>query len=273
MLDICVLCSEGDENKVKLLVNYLREKWDVWWFKDIGGGNWDEQTEKAILEAKCVIPVWSKTSIEHGKKVVNEADWAEKMGKVIIPVNIDDVVQPLIFSRLSDVKLNRWNGELNHQGLGDLRKKLEIVLNIKKRNERPYEILLNGVAVKLPCFVRSISSHETQLDPEISLKAMELLQINDAILVSSYDMYLHKNASNKEVKSHKNMLKFLKNMKNKGCFILMDSGKYEASRKEELELSKKQLEKGMRQKVKKEFLWTEAKFKKTLQTVPFTYAC
>jgi queuine/archaeosine tRNA-ribosyltransferase len=67
----------------------------------------------------------------------------------------------------------------------------------------------------------SVSSHETQFEPAIALRALKVHNTS-SILVSAYDL----------VKSHdrEEMIKEIKSYRENGGFVLMDSGNYEATR-------------------------------------------
>ncbi|MCD4741767.1 MAG: hypothetical protein K8R67_04700 [Desulfobacteraceae bacterium] len=110
-----------------------------------------------------------------------------------------------------------------------------------------------GKQVKLPCFVKSLSSHETQLDPEGGLSVLSVFPEIDALLVSAYDMYLKRNANKKIKNRHESMCKQLKNLDARGALILLDSGNYEKARKQDK-------------------TWTKRKFDWVLKNVPYTYA-
>ena len=70
MPDICIFCATEDTERVEKIVNTLNKWWDVWWYKDMIDGNWNEHVEHAIKNSKCVVPVWTNTSVKPGKKVV-----------------------------------------------------------------------------------------------------------------------------------------------------------------------------------------------------------
>jgi hypothetical protein len=153
---------------------------------------------------------------------------------------------------------------------------VESVLGIapqKWRGERPSMINLLGKQVKLPCFVKSLSSHETQLDPEAGLTVFSLFPEVDALLVSAYDMCLvdssgltqEEQEKEKKEARHKLMCEQLKKLDERGAFILMDSGNYEKSRKEDNNWTGKR-------STKEDNIWTEEKFNWVLENVPFTYA-
>lgn len=119
---------------------------------------------------------------------------------------------------------------------------------------RPESISVNGISVPLPMFVRSVSSFESQLAPDAALEALTLIPNNDPFLISAFDFYLADDAGKEERKAHEEKLQLIKQLQERGCFILMDSGNYEASRT------------GFNHQ------WTEEKYVKALSEIPYTCA-
>ena len=272
MPDICIIYSKEDKPRVEKFGKSLKSYgWDVWWFKYTEQGNWESHVRNEIKASKCVIPVWTKTSVDTEKIVMNEAKYAKEINRPLYPVKFDDVELPIQFNLENTTDLIGWDGEKD--ALKDLISKLRSILSSPSWNgKRPYQFNFDGIKVALPCFVRSVSSYETQLAPDIALKSIDLLGATDPILVSAYDVYLPDNATAEEIKKNNKIVKLLNKLKNKGCLILMDSGKYEASRKGELELNDKEIEYGLTQKVNEDYLWTEERFNTTLDYTFYNYA-
>ena len=69
--------------------------WSIFWDRTIPTGKtWRETIGRALNDARCVIVLWSKTSIESGW-VQEEADDAKRRG-VLIPILIENA-QPEYF--------------------------------------------------------------------------------------------------------------------------------------------------------------------------------
>jgi len=81
----------------------------VWWDRQIQAGvTYDRVIEASIAEAKCVVVVWSATSVE-SEYVRSEVE--EAAGRnILIPVLIDDVKPPLAHRRRQAVSLVGWHG-------------------------------------------------------------------------------------------------------------------------------------------------------------------
>ena len=98
MSDIFISYSSQDRNRILPLVEVLEQQgWSVWWDRKIPiGKTWDQVIEEAIDAAKCVVVVWSETSVSR-EWVKIEASEAHRR-KILVPVMIDDVRIPLAFS-------------------------------------------------------------------------------------------------------------------------------------------------------------------------------
>ncbi|NQT26659.1 TIR domain-containing protein [candidate division KSB1 bacterium] len=256
MPDICIFYSKDDKQRVDKLGQYLKSfGWDVWWYDYNSVGKWNSLVESKTKNSKCVIPIWSKISIDPDKIVVNEARFASDHNIPIIPVRFDDVVLPTQFNLENTTDLFDWDGENHHQALEELTNKLTQSVGLQKEwdGTRPTIINLMGKQVKLPCFVKSLSSHETQLDPEAGLITISLFPEVGALLVSAYDMHLPSKTTIKAKRVHRSMCKQLNNLCDRGALILLDSGNYEKSRKNDPD-------------------WNKNKFEWVLRNVPYSFA-
>ena len=110
MNDIFVSYASEDRERVKPIVEMLeRMGWDVWWDPEIPlGKNFDLVIEEAIDSARCVVVVWTESSIK-SKWVRTEAGEGERRGN-LIPILLDDVKIPLAFRRIETAQLNDWDG-------------------------------------------------------------------------------------------------------------------------------------------------------------------
>ena len=88
-----------------------REGWSVWWDLKIPPGKMSEEVIKQALDkAKCVIVLWSQTSVR-SNWVKTEASVAFRRG-ILIPALIDDNAEiPLEFFRLHASRLTDWQGQ------------------------------------------------------------------------------------------------------------------------------------------------------------------
>lgn len=258
MPDICIFCSDPDENKVKALSSILEDLgWSVWWAKDIKSGRWGPEIERKIKTARCVIPIWNSNAVRKKSITFVEAETSRQLNKPMITLVSEEIVPPFPFgAEHITANVSEWNCSDDADCVSKIVESVESVLGIapKKWNgERPSMINLLGKQVKLPCFVKSLSSFETQLDPEAGLSVFGIFPEVDALLVSAYDIFLPGNPKKKEKVRHDFMCNKLKELDERGAFILLDSGNYEKSRTEDN-------------------AWNKKKFNSTLKDVPYTYA-
>ena len=88
MSDIFISYNNKDKEKAKLFATLLGQQgWSVFWDKNIPPGkNFDEYIGEQLEAAKCVIVLWSKTSVS--------SDWVKEEAqrgaarKVLVPVFI-----------------------------------------------------------------------------------------------------------------------------------------------------------------------------------------
>src|SRR5262249_26140125 len=110
MSDIFISYKREEQAMARNLANALeREGWTVWWDPKLRAGeHFDDVIEKALNEAKCVIVMWSKLSVnsEYIKAEATEALEQEKL----VPVKIEDVNLPFRFKRVHTPSLLDWNG-------------------------------------------------------------------------------------------------------------------------------------------------------------------
>ncbi len=100
MTDIFVSYATEDRERVRKLVSKLEEHgWQIWWDREIKTGkSFEDEIEKAIDTARCILVVWSYASVE--------SEWVRTEARegldrnILIPITIDDVRPPLAYRRL-----------------------------------------------------------------------------------------------------------------------------------------------------------------------------
>ncbi|MCZ6683567.1 MAG: toll/interleukin-1 receptor domain-containing protein [Planctomycetota bacterium] len=99
MADIFLSYSSDDRERVIPLVEALtRDGYSVWWDRDIRPGpSFDREIEAAINEAKCIVVLWSASSVD-SEWVRNEVEEGVRRG-LLVPAVIDDVLPPLAYRR------------------------------------------------------------------------------------------------------------------------------------------------------------------------------
>jgi formylglycine-generating enzyme required for sulfatase activity len=128
MSDIFISYGREDRGKAKDIADALkRQGFSVWWDRNILPGDaFDTVIEDALDAAKCVIVLWSRSSVS-SKWVKIEASEGKQRG-IIIPVLIDDVNIPLAFRRMQAADLRDWSGKLPYPGFDNLLKAVAGIL-------------------------------------------------------------------------------------------------------------------------------------------------
>ena len=108
MTDIFISYSHEDRPRAQVLAQTLEgQRWSIFWDRTIPiGKTWRETIGKELGNARCVIVLWSKTSIESGW-VQEEADDAKRRG-ILVPVLIENVQPPIGFRSIQTADLVNW---------------------------------------------------------------------------------------------------------------------------------------------------------------------
>ena len=116
MADVFISYASEDRDRAAQLATALGAfGWSVWWDrKIITGQAFDHAIECELDNAKSVIVLWSKYSVE-SEWVKNEAAVASERG-VLVPATIESVRLPLEFRRKQTADLIDWKGESSHSG-------------------------------------------------------------------------------------------------------------------------------------------------------------
>jgi TolB-like protein len=89
--------------------SFEREGFRVWWDATMRSGEaFDTAIETALQNAKAVVVLWSKTSVQ-SRWVRAEATLADR-SKTLIPVMIEPCVRPIMFELMHTMDLAHWRG-------------------------------------------------------------------------------------------------------------------------------------------------------------------
>ncbi len=124
MADIFISYKQEEHNQARKLANALEKRgWSIWWDPKLRAGErFDDVIETALKEAKCVIVMWSRHSVE-SDYVKNEASLALDLKK-LVPVAIEDTEYPLRYRGLHTLNLKGWNGSVTNVQFKSLVKNL-----------------------------------------------------------------------------------------------------------------------------------------------------
>lgn len=128
MTDIFISYAREDVAKVEPLAESLKKNgWSVWWDPLIlPGTTFHTIIEKALSSARCVVVVWSNSSI--GSTWVLDEAWEGAERQVLVPVLIEDIKIPLGFRRIQAVDLIDWTGSLPDKRVERLRLAISALL-------------------------------------------------------------------------------------------------------------------------------------------------
>ncbi len=129
MSDIFISYASADRARAKLLSTALdRQGWTTWWDRTIPPGKeYDEVIEEALDCAKCVVVLWSRTSVASSWVKTEAAEAMHR--KILVPALIDDAKIPLEFRRLQAADLSQWQGEPDHAGLAEFFQSIELKIH------------------------------------------------------------------------------------------------------------------------------------------------
>ena len=113
MADIFVSYKRADQQTIEPLVTLLEAQgWSVWWDQRIRPGDrWDAMIEREIMASRCVVVIWSVSSVDSltARWVHTEANNGMQRG-ILVPAKIAKVEPPLAFSLIQTSDLSLWDG-------------------------------------------------------------------------------------------------------------------------------------------------------------------
>jgi TolB-like protein len=111
MTDVFVSYSRGDQAVARRVAEGLeREGFSVWWDQSLNAGEaFDKVTEKALKDARSVVVLWSKRSVD-SRWVRSEATLADRYG-TLVPAVIEECDRPIMFELTHTADLSGWNGD------------------------------------------------------------------------------------------------------------------------------------------------------------------
>ena len=111
MADVFISYSRDDRKIAhQFATGLLREGFSVWWDQAIHAGeSFDRATERALEEARAVVVLWSRRSVE--------SDWVRaeatqaRAARRLVPVMIEPCKRPVIFELIHTADLAGWGGD------------------------------------------------------------------------------------------------------------------------------------------------------------------
>jgi hypothetical protein len=135
-VDIFISYASVDRPKAQQIAAALeRQGWSVWWDREIlPGDRFSQIIEEKLETAKCMLVLWSKTSVM--------SDWVEaeaaegKRRGILVPALIDDTdpaLIPLEFRRFETAQLGNWEGSSTHEEFALLLRAIKRRLPARKK--------------------------------------------------------------------------------------------------------------------------------------------
>jgi pSer/pThr/pTyr-binding forkhead associated (FHA) protein len=123
-IEIFVSYARADKDRALIIAHFLKNcGWSVWYDVELPVARaFDETLEEKIKEARVVLVVWSKTSI-NSQWVRAEASFGLEKG-CLVQVLIDDILPPLLFRQIQGTKITQWDTSELDCELASLRDKL-----------------------------------------------------------------------------------------------------------------------------------------------------
>jgi membrane-associated phospholipid phosphatase len=129
MADIFISYSRQDLPRARHIEHALSQcGWSVFWDRDLlPGEGFRRAIERELKEARCVIVLWSGTSVE-SEWVIDEAE-SGKQNDRLVSVLIDDVEMPLGFRQLQAARLIDWTGQAEDKEFELLCRRLRVLIS------------------------------------------------------------------------------------------------------------------------------------------------
>lgn len=137
MADIFLSCATEDREVAGKIAGLLESAgWSVWWDRKIPAGvTWRQHIHKNLLDMRCMIVLWSESSVE-SDWVKEEAEEARSAGK-LVPVLIESVRPPAGFRAIQAADLVNWDGS------GDALAFRQLINDLQAIVGKPHRMAIN----------------------------------------------------------------------------------------------------------------------------------
>lgn len=220
MADIVFLYASTYFELAKSTIEQLEDEFaplTIWWDEGRSRDTWGDEYKEAILEAKCAVVLWNKEAAEMDRQsIMNELVEAQAQKLSIVVLCTDS--SPLRGPAKEGKAINFSSGAKNDEIVG-------AIYNVLG-DGRVWETNIGSKLIEFPCFIRSVSSHETLVHPDYALRALALHPCKEPVLISSFDMY----STDEDAEGINASIEILRK---KGTPIVLDSGNYESFHKGE----------------------------------------
>jgi hypothetical protein len=176
MSQVFLSYAREDRGKAESLAAALMVRgWSVWFDRQINPGSfWDEDIERELRSAECVVVLWSKFSAG-SHWVRTEAEEARER-RILVPAKLDNAELPYAFKRIQAADLSDWSDNASHEGFEDLVRGISQVLGQtaapkpvagKPWHRRVIAILLGAVPLLAIAALTMVRLPETEVDLQV----------------------------------------------------------------------------------------------------------
>jgi len=118
--DLFVSYSREDKARAAQIVHLLEDHgWDVFWDQETRAGTlWPKVLEEELNQARCLVALWTTTSIE--SRWVRIEAYEALQSEKLVPVLLDKVRPPLEFRQTQTFDLTDWSGDRSDTRLSQL---------------------------------------------------------------------------------------------------------------------------------------------------------
>lgn len=218
--DLAVARKVADEIKATGFSSWLAD--------DDSKVDWHSEVEELVASDTCAgaVVIWSESS-KSNLVVRDEAKEVTNAIKPLLGLLLDGTSKAPF--GLRDGPRHRLEVGLNGTVHGELRQKLNTIFGEAGPKERAL-ILNNKEKLFAPEMILSVSSFETQIEPDATLSLLSHVR-PPAVLVSAYDLLRPKQLSLKSaIKPKITNIAAIESLRKSGSLIFLDSGNYEAMR-------------------------------------------
>lgn len=147
MADVFISYCSADRARAGEIAHGLeREGLSVWWDRAlIVGESYEAEIDKALVEARSVIVVWSQAAAA-SEWVRSEADSARQKGN-LAPVVIEPCRIPRPFDRLHTIDLSKWKGDRGNDGFPELVEAAKAIAEGRAARRVPWKRRLTIAAI------------------------------------------------------------------------------------------------------------------------------
>ena len=193
MADIFLSYSRRDLPRARQFEQALEQcGWSVFWDRELlPGEGFRRAIEHELKQARCVIVLWSHTSIE-SEWVIDEAESGKLNGR-LVSVRIDEVEMPLGFRQLQAATLVDWPGNVEHGEFELLTRRLHSLIppaaDVPAPRPSEPRDAVPGEPVRAESFLARLALRHPSAEPTLLLAAVFLINVLqtsvDAVLTPS----------------------------------------------------------------------------------------